>query len=157
MEFFEIKQNEIWHMNIFDEERVVKFISDSINEKSQSTAFPKEEVDALNWAILEDVINRKEVINNVTLYIQTIYDRLEKENKVISLKSPEVEINDIIVKSHKDFTSVSFCGNCACDKEHGISISFCNKKFHSVSTYINYESVAYDEYKKAQKVQKKTS
>ena len=117
--------------------------------KNDGEPLSNEEVDEVNWLLTNNLLDNKSIQNKVLKYINKKYKNFEDNFKEKSSLQNEISIHSIVVCIDKDDLGdtgdvskiVAFCGEASCDIEHGISISFKNKKYMSTQpeTEYNYD------------------
>ena len=150
----EINQEDEITLNIWGEERKIQVTSQRILYDATDNNFGKgeplneEEIAELNWLIQSDFVNSQKIKESILAYVKHIYDMWNDDLDIDALSSilpPEVEINNIVIDNLREGESmtIAFCGSCLCDEEHGISISFYNRKFVGIGDFMSFEGASY--------------
>lgn len=118
--------------NQFDEEG---------NYKSEGFALSETEIACLNWFIENvDIADYK---REIIAYCNAQYDAIGGAQITEAMLENEVSLSGIainicqITQSDDGFVypEIAFCGECACDPEHGICIGFRDKKFLGIGSF----------------------
>jgi len=144
-----INQEDRVNLNIWGEVRAISVSSqrilydDSLENEGAGAPLNDKELEELNWLIESKLIESEEIKSVILKYVNLVtedWDDDYYEGKITSILPPEVEINDILIDIRDTGeTIIAFCGECLCDEEHGISVTFLNRKFAGVGVYMDFE------------------
>ena len=115
--------------------------------KTKGELLDKEEIDEVNWLATSNMMDNREIQFKVLEKINDIYDMAlgEGVSKKTNLKR-EFTITTILIdtfandNSQKADKIIAFCGEAKCDTEHGLSVSFANRKFAGVGSFMDFNN-----------------
>lgn len=116
------------------------------SEKDDLEEFDDEEIEEINWLVSSNILDSKEVQGEILKAINEEYNSFENNFVERTSLKNEIEISSISVDistrgvgdNAKKVKIVAFCGSAKCDEEHGISISFKNRKFASIQDEVDF-------------------
>lgn len=117
----------------------------SVN-KEAGELLDNDEIAELNWLITSNIMDDKTIQFQV---LEAINERYEEWREGVSHKTniaKEFQITSILIDIQKgdngEITKiVAFAGEAECDIEHGLSVSFANRKFAGVNSFTEFNDV----------------
>lgn len=123
------------------------------NNKEDGELLDDDEIGELNWAISNNIMDDKKVQFKVLEAINERYDMAlgDGASHKTNLKR-EFDITTIMIDIQKDDMGdtgevskvIAFCGESKCDTEHGLSVSFADRKFAGVNSFMEFNYVETD-------------
>lgn len=120
----------------------------SIN-KDEGELLDDDEIAEVNWLVKSNVMDDKKLQFEVLEFINECYDQWREGASHKTNIAKEFDIKSIMIDIQKDDMGdtgeitkvIAFCGESDCDMEHGLSVSFANRKFAGVNSSMEFNYV----------------
>ena len=132
-----LKHDQAISINVWGRKVEVKINSVRVSyDEPEDDTLDDKEMELLNDVLDKHLVEATNVKEEVLDYINGVYESIG-EPTTEDIMPPEVVITTLVVDEEQGV--VAFCGECQCDEEHGISISFVDGKFACVGEFMDYE------------------
>ena len=131
---------------IFGKKRKLKVAS---IHKDEGELLDDDEIAELNWLIKSNVMDDIELQLDVLDEINERYNQWCDNFSHKTNIEKEFDITTVLIDIQKDNPNkdgetdkiIAFCGNAECDVEHGLSVSFLNRKFLGVNDFYEFNYI----------------